>query len=348
MFQFSIESEKDMSEWDNYVFSHPLATPFHLSSWLNTIYHTYKFYPLLFVNRDSEKNISGIFPSFYINSVLNGKRIVSIPFSDYGGPLCTDNSKMAEYANFLIDNYRNRVKYFEFRCSFSLNNKSTYNNFYKKHILELSKDPSEIKSKLNKRTIQYSIRKASDAGVVIKEDNTVNGLLEFFRLNYLTRKKHGVPTQPKKYFNTLFQNVIKNNLGQIYLAYINNKIIAASLFLIFRDTIHYKYNASDPKNLKEFKPNHLLTWKAIEKACIDGYKYFDFGRTAISNKGLMRYKKMWGAIPRDCEYSYYPEAMGVNSIDENKFIYKILTNSWRLLPNFIDQKISNVLYKHMA
>ena len=348
MFQFHLNNEKEMREWDNYVLSHSNGTPFHLSLWLKTIYKTYKFEPILFVDKDSTNSLSFIFPSFLIKSFLNGKRIVSIPFSDYGGPLCNDDSQLSEHVNSIIYDFKKRVKYFEFRCSFPSNDASVCNSYYKRHILELSKDPDEVKNKLNKRTIKYSIRKAVNSGVIIKEVNTIDGIMEFYNLNALTRKKHGVPTQPKKYFNLLYENIINNDLGFILLAYIEDKIIAASLFLKYKDTIHYKYNASDPKYMKSYKPNHLLTWTAIKKACIEGYKYFDFGRTSPDNKGLMRYKQMWGANPIDCEYNYYPEAMGVNSIQEDKLIYKILTNSWRLLPTFIDRRIGNFLYKHMG
>ena len=348
MLQFSLNDDDEMFEWDNYVLSHSEGTPFHLSYWLKTIYETYKFEPLLFVQKDRNNQITGLIPSFYIKSFLIGNRIVSIPFSDYGGPLFDDCEKINDSLGMLIEKFKNKVKYFEFRSSLPKNNGNNCYNYYKRHILELSKDPADVKKKINKRTIQYSIRKAIKSGVEIEENNTIDGIMNFFRLNSLTRKKHGVPRQPKKYFINLFENMVKKDIAYAIFANINAKIVAGSIFFKFNNTIHYKYNASDPEYLKSYKPNHLLTWYAIEKACIDGFQYLDFGRTSPDNKGLMRYKKMWGAEPIDCHYNYYPEVMGVTSMQEDGFLYKLLTRSWKLLPSFIDSQISYRIYKHMG
>lgn len=337
-----------MARWDDYVLAHPNGTPFHLSSWLATIYQAYNFEPLLFVKKDNSNMIIGIFPCFLIKSIINGKRIVSIPFSDYGGPLCSSGSNNDEFLSVVIDMYEKRIKYFEIRCPIAPDSCTSCHDYYKRHILELSNNPNEVKQRINKRTILYSIRKAKKSGVVINEENTKYGIMQFYRLNEMTRTKHGVPAQPEKYFHSFFQNMVTKKLAYIYLAAVHNKVIAASIFISFKDTIHYKYNASDPEYLTTKKPNHLLTWHAIKNACLAGYRYVDFGRTSPDNMGLMRYKEMWGARSACCQYHYYPQVMGMTSMQENKLSYQILTKAWRLLPPFVTRKISNNLYKHMA
>lgn len=346
--QVSIESCRDMAEWDEYVFEHSIGTPFHLSSWLQTINLAYNFEPLLFMKKDKSNKIVGILPCFFIKSIINGKRIVSIPFSDYGGPLCDHVSNYDELLSAIIEMYKKKVKYLEIRCNLNANNFTVCNDYYKRHILELSNKPEEVKKRINKRTIQYSIRKARDSGVIIREENTLYGVSQFYKLNEMTRKKHGVPSQPEKYFYSLFENMVAKKFAYIYVAAINNKIIAASIFIRFKDTIHYKYNASDPDYLNTKKPNHLLTWHAIKKACLSGYRYIDFGRTSPDNKGLMRYKEMWGAKPICCPYYYYPKIMGMTSMHEKRISYRIITKTWKLLPTFITRKISDNLYRHMA
>lgn len=346
--QVPLKNDKEMTEWDDYVLTHPNGSPFHLSSWLQTIYQAYNFEPLLFVKKDNDNKIAGIFPCFLIKSIINGKRIVSIPFSDYGGPLCSSGSNDDEFLTAIIEMYGNKIKYLEIRCHLVTDSCTCCHDYYKRHILELSNNPDEVKQRINKRTIQYSIRKAKKSGVVITEENTLYGIRQFYRLNEMTRTKHGVPSQPEKYIHSLFENMVTNKLAYIYLAAIQNKVIAASIFIRFKDTIHYKYNASDPEYLTTKKPNHLLTWHAIKNACLAGYRYIDFGRTSPDNKGLMRYKEMWGAQPSCCQYHYYPQVMGMTSMQENKLSYQILTRTWKLLPSFITRKISNNLYGHMA
>lgn len=348
MLQVELKNQEEMAAWDDYVLNHPKGTPFHLSSWLKTIYLTYKFKPMLFMDKNENNEIIGLLPAFFINGYLNKKRIVSIPFSDYGGPLCTDENNEKEFVSQLVDMYGKKAKYIEIRCELNSQSCTICHEYYKRHVLRLAIDPDDLKKKINKKTILYSIRKAKKNGIEIKEDNTLNGVKEFFKLNEKTRTKHGVPSQPFDYFVKLYNNMIKNKLAFVLLAYDQKKVIAASIFFKFKDTIHYKYNASHPKYIKKKNPNHLLTWYAIKNACLSKYKYFDFGRTSPDNSGLMRYKEMWGAETICCDYNYYPEIMGMTAIKENQMLYKMLTETWKRLPACIARGISTRLYRHMA
>src|SRR4030042_4360079 len=83
--EFSLCNESEMRRWDEFVESHPKGTPFPLSCWIRTIQETYAFTPFLYVEKDADENISGILPCFLVKNFLTGSRIVSLPFSDYGG-----------------------------------------------------------------------------------------------------------------------------------------------------------------------------------------------------------------------------------------------------------------------
>ena len=50
LIDFSLDNASEMSEWDEFVESHPDGSPFHLSWWLRIIHETYAFKPLLFVD----------------------------------------------------------------------------------------------------------------------------------------------------------------------------------------------------------------------------------------------------------------------------------------------------------
>nr|NIP40970.1 peptidoglycan bridge formation glycyltransferase FemA/FemB family protein [Candidatus Aenigmarchaeota archaeon] len=64
----------------------------------------------------------------------------------------------------------------------------------------------DIYRNFDRKTIKYSIRKAEKSGVEIIERNSNEGINEFYRLNKMTRKKHGMPAQPKKFFTNLYKN----------------------------------------------------------------------------------------------------------------------------------------------
>lgn len=347
--EFSLYNESEMRQWDDFVESHPKGTPFHLSCWLRVINETYSYKPHLFVLKSNNGEIAAIFPFFIIKGILGGTRMVSIPFSDYGGPLFSNNSTCkGEVLHEIARKNNCRINCVEIRGPLSINSGFICHNYYKQNLLDLSPGIAELKKKLHKRTIVYSIRKAQKSEVTIKEESTRHGIKEFYRLNLLTRKKHGVPFQPILFFEKIFDHMISKGFASILVAVSDSKTIAASLFLKFKDTVYYKYNASDPFYLHSKTPNHLLTWHAIERAYSEGYRLFDFGRSSPDNKGLTRYKNMWGTDIMDLPYYYYPKIKGAASKEEKGLIYRISTGVWRRLPDRIVDNIGPKLYKYLG
>jgi len=295
--KFSLNNESETRQWDEFVESHPKGCPYRLSPWLRTIQETYAFEPLMHVSKDASGRIAGVFPCFLIKSLFTGSRIVSLPFTDQCGPLFNHWRQEKDALAEIIEEHGNHVKYIEIRAPLTQGSSFKCHNYYKRHVLELSTDPSEVLKNVNKRTIQYSIRKARKAGVEVREENNEFGVEEFYRLNLQTRKKHGVPSQPMQYFKNLLENMISKGYAFILLAFYDSNVIAGSLFFKFKDTLHYKYNASAPQYLSRANPKHLLTWRAIEQGCLNGCHFLDFGRTSPDNQGLMRYKEMYLDTP---------------------------------------------------
>jgi CelD/BcsL family acetyltransferase involved in cellulose biosynthesis len=339
------DSQRDA--WDAYVESHPQGTPYHLSGWLKAIEETYAFKPFFFTWRN-QGSISGIFPFFRVKSLFSGTRLISLPFSDYGGALLSDDRELKAGFQKTLRGLKDSVKLMEVRGDVADGAGFTAFNYYKSHVLALGCTSEELKKKIDKRTIQYSIRKAEKAGVEVREKNDQEGMDQFYHLNVLTRKKHGVPCQPKKSFDNLLKHVIQRGRGFLLLAYYQEKPVGAGLFLTQGKSIHYKYNASDPDALGKITPNHLLTWHAMKKGCEEGFQSFNFGRTSPENTGLMRYKSMWGSRELDCPYFYFPKVQGASSIMEKNGSYQVLTSIWSRLPTFLAEAISLWAYKYLT
>jgi hypothetical protein len=344
----SLSDKPALSSWDAYAGSHPHSTPSHLSFWLNAICTTYSFAPLLYVAKNDAGEIVGVFPLFKIVSHLTGTRVVSIPFSDYGGPLGNDPGVEAEMIRHMQAENRNKTKYLEIRGALRQPDGFLPYPYYKRHVLDLQQGMALIQKGMDKKTIMYSIRKAEKAGVSTRHENTLLGLDAFCHLNNLTRKKHGVPCQPRAFFENLFKNMVSGGHGFILVAVHGADVCAASWFLTIANRIHYKYSASDPLLLKKYSPNHLLTWHAITWGSEHGYSSLDFGRTSPDNEGLIRYKNMWGMKDLELPYYYYPHVKGAASTKESGLSYRIMTLLWRHMPLPVMESISSVLYKQLG
>lgn len=343
---FSLNDTRQMDQWDQYVRSHPRGTPFHASGWLETIRKTYKYNPVLYACFNEGNEMNGIFPSFHIKSFLTGNRVVSIPFSDYGGPLFSGHNDTDRIAS-IIDNFR-KCRSFEIRSDLNGNSGFSFHNHYIYHVLDLTPGPDALMKSIDRKTTRYSIRKAEKIGVHIEKSNTLEGMKEFYHLNVLTRKKHGLPPQPFAFFLQLQKNLVSRDEAFILLASHEGKNIGAGLFLKFRETVYFKYSASDPEHLAQKSPNHLLTWRAIVDACENGFKYLDFGRTSSSNPGLAKYKEMWGAKPVELPYYYYPNTHSIKPNTEDELSYRMITRICRHLPESWLVVFGSLIYRHIG
>ena len=348
MLTYSLYDKTQMNQWDAFVESHPNGTSYHLSCWLRTIHEAYSFKPFNVCCKERQrKHFRNIAP--FLGKEFDFRRSAGIspffrlwraPVFGSGRPSTTIEKDNHEHGQ--------SAKYIEIRSKLAEGSDFIAYNHYKRHILNLDSGLSVVNKKINKRTIQYSIRKAEKTGVEIVEENSQMGMDEFYRLNVLTREKTWCTFPTQKIFDKLLDNVISKDNGFILLAVYNSKAVASSLFLKFNNTIHYKYNASDPVYMRKVSPNHLLTYHAIRLGCQRGIDCFDFGRTSPDNHGLMRYKKMWGSKVLDMPYYYYPQIKGASATEENSRMYRGMTNIWRSLPNPIKQKIGPMVYKHTA
>ena len=334
---FSLDRPDDASHWDAFVQSCHQGSPFHLTAWIRTIVEGYGLRARLFGLLDEGNSIRAVVPFVPRHAPLSRPRLVCLPFTDYCGPLGIEESDSVRLLEAVRRHAGRRLARIEVRGSLPKAAGFSEVCYYRRHILPLKRDPNEIQ--VDKRTVVYNIRRARKAGVEIIEDNTWNGCSEFYKLSILTRKKHGIPSQPESLYRSLAGNMVDRGLASVLLAVHESRVVAGAILLKFGDTVYYKYNASDPAVLHRFSPNHLLAWTAIERACVQGYQFFDFGRSASDNEGLMRYKRMWGAEEIALPYAFSPQSLGKVMRSEHSRTFEALKVLWRLLPDPIIRMI---------
>src|SRR2546427_11365486 len=70
--------------WDRFVEQHPHATVAHLAAWGAVFEGAYRHERVYLVAEEAGE-IAGVLPLVVIKSRLFGRRVVSMPFLDYGG-----------------------------------------------------------------------------------------------------------------------------------------------------------------------------------------------------------------------------------------------------------------------
>jgi len=98
-----------------FVDAHPEGTPLHRSGWLRTIGQTYAIDPWLFVSEDDAGAITALAPFFRLKRPLNGYRLVSLPFSDFCGPLGLEKTNVHQLLQKVLERASAKIKHIEIR-----------------------------------------------------------------------------------------------------------------------------------------------------------------------------------------------------------------------------------------
>jgi len=171
------------------------------------------------------------------------------------------------------------------------------------HRTKLERDPDTLFARFHRSQVQRNVRRAEREAVAVRRAETRTDLTRsFYRLQVETRRRLGVPVQPRRFFETLWARFLEPGLGFLLLAYAGTEPVAGCVFLLGSNTVTYKYGASDSAFWR-LRPNHLVFWTAMRSACEQGYRWFDFGRSDPSDRGLRDFKAGWAAEEEPLFYS---------------------------------------------
>jgi CelD/BcsL family acetyltransferase involved in cellulose biosynthesis len=294
--------EIDDERWTRFVECAPGALPFHHPSWAQLIADCYGYRPFALVLQDGDAITAGI-PAIETRTVLGRRRWISLPFTDYMPPLVRDERLVPSLVDEL-DAARNaeRVSRLEIRAPVDgLRVRPQPAGFV--HRRRLASDPASVFRTFKHSPVQRSIMKAEREGVAVRRGSSKDDLTRiFYELHLDTRRRLGVPIQPRRYFELLWERILAPGHGFVLLAYWNAIPVAGAVFLAWNGTTIYKYGASRQEFWK-LRPNHLVIWNAIRWGCENGFHTFDFGRTEPGNEGLRSFKCGWGTAEETLSYS---------------------------------------------
>lgn len=286
MLDISILTASDEPLWQAYVDSHPEATIYHTLAWRDILYNEYRFEPVYLLAREREKNV-GILPMFLVKN-LRGMRLVSLPFSIYGGPIGDSGeivSALLSKAKEMI--MRGVAGSIESKCMpvgiEELGSASEEKGM--KVDLTISVD-GLWKQLTDRNDVNRAIREGLKFSL-----SDGDGIEKFYQLQLMTRKRLGLPTPSLRYYRSFFERMP----GMVKLALVKkgDTPIAGGIFFAYKGSILYALGASEQKYLY-CRPNDMLIWEMIKWGCDNGFNILDLGPTPFSDKGLMHFKAKWG------------------------------------------------------
>lgn len=336
--------------WDKFLGWHPRASMFHSSGWLRALATTYGYRPIAYSTCRFDEPLRNAAVFCEIESWITGKRLVSLPFSDHCDWL-VDNKQDARAIGTVLESSiaRENWRYIEVRprlLSGSSVRLPQTQVPYAFHELDLRPSLEDIFSRFHKSSTQRKIRRAGREGLEYCEGSSRLLLDHFYRLLQITRERHGVPPQPRKWFANLVQCCGEGL--KIRVALKDARPVAAMITIRYKDTMVYKYGGSDPR-FNRFGGMHLLFWNSIQEAKHAGLRRFDFGRTDADQQGLINFKGRWGAVKSDLHYSRYcAGATSTHALDLPAGQWKVKAAKFVIshLPSSLVASIGRVIYGH--
>ena len=335
----------EISNWDELITSRPDFSFFHGAAWARVLAETYGFIPYYLATGPANVPES-LLPLMEVDSWLTGRRGVALPFTDDCAPLATNQTETEKLFHGAKQFGQERGwKYIECRGGRKLFGAVPAALSYYGHSLELTADTGEIFGRLES-SVRRAIRKSQKDGVTVEISQCLAAVRIFYKLQCETRKRHGLPPQPFDFFVNIHKHILSQNQGIIGVARQAGKAVAASVYFYLGGRAIYKYGASDLAQ-QHLRANNSVMWEAIRWLAGHGVTHLHFGKTALANEGLRRFKLAWGTSEETIEYVKY-------DLRQNKFVTDMdAVSGWhnavfRLLPGGLARTAGKLLYKHWA
>jgi hypothetical protein len=220
------------------------------------------------------------------------------------------------------------------------------------HSIDLRPDIQTLFRNCHRDSTQRKIQRAERERLIYEEGRTPALIDAFYDLQLLTRRRHGLPPQPKQWFRNLASCL--GDAALFRVAYKDARPVAAILTLRHKDTMVYKYGCSDI-TCNRFGGIHLLLWRSIEEAKRDELRTFDLGRSDFDGGGLIAFKDRWGSQRSVLRYSRFtsvrsPKGMyaGDVSADRGRGGSRWLSKVFAYTPGVVARAMGQWLYRHVG
>jgi hypothetical protein len=329
------------------VSDHPSASVFHTRGWLKSLQSTYGYEPVAYTTSGSDApELSNAIVFCEIKSLLTGRRLVSLPFSDHCAPLVSSETEFQELLQCVVaERAKTGQKNIEVRPLVALEGPDKFGlsptESFQLHVIDIRPEADQLLRKMHKSCIQAKIKRAEKEAVTYEQGRSEELLNSFYKLFVMTRRKHGAPPQPFSWFKNLVAEMGESLT--IHVASHQGRPIASILTLSHGKTVVYKYGCSD-QAFSNLGGTPLLFWHSIREAKATGAEAYDLGRTDLDNPGLLEFKERLGGKPIELHYYRFPAGPKPQASKLANSVRKLVS----MMPEPLFTSLGRILYRHVG
>jgi len=167
-------------------------------------------------------------------------------------------------------------------------------NTWDDYLMRLSSNfRSQIRSSYRKilNNDDMTIRSVTDNQEIIKYINEL-AKLNISRMDQKNQKSSFLQQTMQQFLVNLATDMVQTGQAWLDIILHENRLVAASLHLVHRNTVYYYQGGFDPEYSK-WRPSTVLFAHVMQRAIENEYIYFDFLR------GNEKYKYRWGASQKE-------------------------------------------------
>lgn len=338
-----VDPTRDES-WDALIATHLQSSVFHTATWARVLSDSYGHKPVYLCFSQLGKP-AALIPIMEVVSSVTGRRGVALPFSDFAGALFFEGFGIKSVVKHLSTLVRERHwKYLEVRGGSEVCSDAPPAPTFYGHALQLDGDPENLRTGFT-GAVRRNLRTAERSSLKVQVTRAREAVFQFYQLHVRTRRRHGAPPQPARFFDNVYRHLIEPGLGFVVLAGPDEKPVAAAVFLTHGEKAVYKFGASDER-YQHYRANDLVMWEAIKYLSGRGATSLHFGRTSPDNDGLRRFKRGWGGREEVINYWRLDSATDeweATAPDSSS----IAQHVFRRLPSAVNRWAGAFLYPHL-
>jgi hypothetical protein len=274
--------------------SGPRGSLFTSSPWITAVSDTYGFTPSARVMVHGSGSPRAGVAWIDVND-LRGQRRVALPFCDRADPIVEDLTSWQAVA---VDAFDDEVP-LNLRCldtspavedpRLSTIGEAAW------HATPLTRSLDDLHAAFRPQT-RRNIATADRAGVEVVLSVEAEAVREYHRLHVeLRKRKYRLLAQPREFFDRIWKAFSPEDGIRTALAMVDGRPVAGAVYLVWQDTVYYKFGASQADFLP-LRPNDAIHWHVISWAHARGLRMLDWGLSDLDQPGLVRYKRGWASV----------------------------------------------------
>jgi hypothetical protein len=186
-----------------FITDHTTAGIFHHPSWISVLSESYGYRPFIAAALGASGELRAGVPLMERRGITKRRRWISLPFTDHCAPLYQGDDALAFLVSKLIELSREkRVANIELRWEYPFHEAIQGYSSFVLSKLALDRDPAEVVKRIKPKHFRQ-IDVAYGRGIEVRRGTGEEDLAAFYALQSQTRRRLGVPVQPRKFFKNI-------------------------------------------------------------------------------------------------------------------------------------------------